>query len=218
MAHDHERALIPADHAIVDSTSTLRALIIDLTTQDCGARDLFTACAMLGHLIGERGGTPTLASSTIDGAAAALGGSGAWLLAARAALFEGYAAARVGMCRRDAARAWHYPHCVVRLDDATVAIVAGFPSDDGELIADWAARIAHGASMAGVRRAVVELTNQSDRDGASGAPRESARHALVDALQLAGIEVYPTMPPPRGLNPSNPRAWLPWRRKREPLR
>ncbi|HEY6461598.1 MAG TPA: hypothetical protein VIY73_15630, partial [Polyangiaceae bacterium] len=62
------------------------------------------------------------------------------------------------------------------LGHAGLAIAAGHPSDDDEVVSAWAARVAKAAAMAGIRRAVV-----------SGGERASA--ALVDALTLVGIEV-----------------------------
>jgi hypothetical protein len=73
-------------------------------------------------------------------------------------------------------RAWEYPACVVRLDDETVAVAAGYPTDDGEALADWAARVASKLSRERARAAVVSGT-------------DAARRELAEALSLVGIEV-----------------------------
>lgn len=176
---DHARALLPVDHEIIDSTHAARALIVERLLGQVHGHDLYNACAVLGRMIAERGGSPTLAAATIDAAHASLGGGeAAWLAPARGALAEGFAAARLESTRHDAASAWDFPRCAVDLGDATIAIVAGYPEDDGEALAAWASRVAHGASLAGARRAHV-----------SGG--EVALSALRDALQLAGIAALP---------------------------
>ena len=142
-------------------------------------RDLYNACAVLGRLIAARGGSPTLAAATIDAAHAALGGGdAAWLAPARGALAEGFAAARLESTRLEAAAAWDFPRCAIDLGEGAIAVLAGYPEDDGEALAAWASRVAHGASLAGARRAHVS----------GGAV---ALAALRDALQLAGIAVTP---------------------------
>jgi hypothetical protein len=73
-------------------------------------------------------------------------------------------------------QAWEYPSCAVPLGKAALAIAAGHPSEDDEVLAAWAARVAKAAALAGVRRAVV-----------SGA--DAPRAAVIDALTLVGIEV-----------------------------
>jgi hypothetical protein len=78
--------------------------------------------------------------------------------------------------RREAAQAWEYPNCVVPLAGTTMAIAAGHPSDDEEVIAAWAGRVAKAAALKGVRQVTLSGT-------------EAARAALVDALGLVGIEV-----------------------------
>jgi hypothetical protein len=134
----------------------------------------------------QRGGSPTLASATLDHAREALGAPAApWLPAARAAVAEGFAAQLVEDARRDAMQAWEFPSCAVPLGEAAMAIAAGHPSDDDEVLAGWAARVAKTAALKGIRRAVV-----------SG--HEPARAALLDALGLVGIEVHEP-PKPRGM-------------------
>ena len=197
---DHARALLPVDHEIIDSTAAARALVIECLRRAVPDRDLFHACAVLGRLVAERGGSPTLASSMMDGAAEALGGDATpWLVAAGAALAEGFAAARVDMARREASAAWDYPRCSVRIDDETIAIIAGYPDhdgDDGEALAAWAARVAHGVALAGVRRAIV-------------AGGDAARVALADALTLVGVKIDPSAPLPSS---SAARPWRLWKR------
>lgn len=181
-ARDRTRAVLPADHEIIDASASLRSLIVDLVIAAGPTDELYDACAMLGRMVAQRGGSPTLASVTLDHAAEVLGAHEApWLVAARAALAEGFAAQLVEQARRDAMNAWDYPACVVPLGEAALAIAAGHPSDDDEVLAAWAARVAKAAALQGIRRAVV-----------SGGER--ARAALLDALGLVGIEVHA---PPR---------------------
>ena len=77
-----------------EASATLRALIVDLVIASGPADELYDACAVLGRLIAERGGSPTIASATLERAGRALGASDApWLVPARAAVLEGFAAA-----------------------------------------------------------------------------------------------------------------------------
>jgi hypothetical protein len=96
---------------------------------------------------------------------------------------EGFAATVVEDAQLEAMRTWEFPSCTVPLGQAGLAIAAGHPSEDDEVLAAWAARVAKAAALAGVRRAVL-----------SGGAQASA--ALVDALSLVGIEVN-TAPKPR---------------------
>jgi hypothetical protein len=105
----------------------------------------------------------------------ALGPDAAWVAPARAALAEAFVASREDATRAEAIARWEYPACIVGLQDATVAIAAGYPEEDVEALAAWASRVAHEAALAGVRRAFV-----------SGS--RAAEAALADALQVAGIQ------------------------------
>jgi hypothetical protein len=196
---DHERALLPVDHEIVDSTRAPRALVVERIVAQASDKDLFHACAMLGRLIAERGGSPSLASSTVDGVQAVLSEMNAPWNNVRAALAEGFAGARLELARREACVAWEYPRCAVPIDDGVIAIAAGYPDDDGEALASWAGRVASGAARSGVRRAMV-------------AGRDDARDALIDALSTAGIEI--TSPASAPIESEKSRGWLPWRRAR----
>lgn len=181
---DRARAVIPADREFVDASESPRALIVELATAGGSGDELYDACLMLGRLVAQRGGSPTLASSTLDHAAEALGTPSApWLPAARAAVAEGFVAATVEQARNEAMQSWEFPSCVIPLGEAALAIAAGHPSDDEEVLAAWAARVAKAAALSGVRRAVV-------------AGGERARAALLDALGLVGIEVH-APPKPR---------------------
>jgi hypothetical protein len=132
----------------------------------------------MGRLISQRGGSPTLASATLDHACEAMSTPSApWLVPARAALAEGFAAALIEGVRAEDVRSWEFPACAVPLGEAAVAIAAGHPSDDDEVLAAWADRVANGATARGVRRAVV-------------AGNDRARAAVIDALALVGIEVH----------------------------
>ncbi|HEY3817168.1 MAG TPA: hypothetical protein VGL81_08355 [Polyangiaceae bacterium] len=176
-AKDRTRAVLPADRALIDASATIRALIIDLVLSGGPEDELYDAAATLGRLVAQRGGSPTLASVTLDHAADVLDARSApWLVPARAAVAEGFAATLVEAAELQAMRTWEFPRCAVPLGEAGLAICAGHPSDDDELLAAWAARVAKAAALAGVRRAVL-----------SGGERACA--ALVDALGVAGIEV-----------------------------
>ncbi len=172
---DHARALVPEDHMAIDATHAARALVVTRLLGD-GHADLFHACLVLGRLIAEHGGTPTLAAATMDGAIEETGTTGEWLVSARASLAEGYAAARIDKARVDAMKAWDFPRCAVRIDKVTMGFVAGPPDEDADALGEWAARVAVKAVRAKVRRARV--------DGG-----EKARLALVEALDLAGVEI-----------------------------
>lgn len=183
-AKDRTRAVLPADHEIVDAAATIRALILDVVLAGGPEDELYDAAAVLGRVIAQRGGSPTLASATLDHAADVLDARSApWLVPARAAVAEGFAATLVEGAQLEAMRTWEFPRCAVPLGQAGLAICAGHPSDDDEVLAGWAARVAKAAALAGVRRAVL-----------SGGERASA--ALVDALSLVGIEVN-AAPKPR---------------------
>lgn len=175
---DHARAVLRADHEIVDAAVGLRALVVERAASSGPKDELFDACAMLGRIIADGGGSPTLASATIDGALEALGAANdaPWAAPARAAVAEGFARALCEGARREAMQSWEYPACVVPLGGAALAIAAGHPSDDDEAVAAWAARVANAAARAGARRAVV-------------AGGEKACAAIVDACSLVGIEV-----------------------------
>lgn len=176
-ARDRARAVLPADREIVDGSANVRALIVDLVLAGGPEDELYDACAVLGRLVAQRGGSPTLASATLDHAAEALDARAApWLVPGRAALAEGFAATLSEDARTEAMRGWEFPACAVPLGQAALAIAAGHPSDDDEVLAAWAARVAKAAALAGIRRAVV-----------SGGDR--ACTALVDALSLVGVEV-----------------------------
>jgi hypothetical protein len=175
---DRERAVLPADREIVEASGNTRSLIVELALAGGAEDELYDACAVLGRMIAQRGGSPTLASATLDHAAEALEfPSAPWLAPGRAALAEGFAATLIEDAQRKAMQGWEFPSCVVPLGQAALAVAAGHPSDDDEVIDAWAARVAKSAALAGVRRAVV-----------SGSARACA--ALVDAMSLVGIDVH----------------------------
>jgi hypothetical protein len=169
-------AVLPADRELVAASTTVRALVVDLLVQAGPCDELYDACAVLGRLFAQRGGSPTLASATIDHVAEALASPGAaWVPSARAALWEGFASALLESAQQAAMLAWEYPACSVPLGEGALAVAAGHPSDDDEVLAAWSARIARGATLRGVRRAIV-----------SGGDRAS--EALLDAFQVVGID------------------------------
>jgi hypothetical protein len=175
---DRARCVLPADREIVDASTGVRALVVDMAATGGAEDELYDASAVMGRLIAQRGGSPTLASATLDHACEAMGTPSApWLVPARAALAEGFAAALIESVRAEDMRSWEFPACAVLLGEAAVAVTAGHPSDDDEVLAAWAGRVAKGAAAKGVRRAVV-------------AGNDRARAAVVDALALVGIEVH----------------------------
>jgi hypothetical protein len=189
--HDVTRSLHAVDREAIRATEAPRTLVVELLFAPRAPRDLYSACARLGRLLAEAGASPSLAASTLDGAAEALQAVGipfevVRLAPARASVAEGYVAAIVEAERAAARRAWDYPACAVELDDVTLAITCGYPADDGEALANWAARVAAGASRAGKRRAVV-----------SGPA--AARAELAAALGLVGIAVHAELPTPKRL-------------------
>ena len=175
-ARDRETAVGRADREVVDASTALRALVVDLALPGGPDEELYDACARLGRLVAERGGSPSLAALTIDHACDAMGMRGAaWAGPAGAAVVEGFTATVVEATRREALAAWEYPRCSVRLGKGVVAIAAGHPSDDEEVLAAWAGRLARAAALDGARRVIV----QGD---------ERARAALVEAMGVAGVE------------------------------
>jgi hypothetical protein len=173
---DRASGVLAADHRIVDASTSLRALIIDLALSGGPDDEIYDACAVLGRLIAQRGGSPTLASMTIDHACEALGATGTpWRRPARAALAEGFALALTEEARSEAAKGWEFPGCSVAVGEGVLALAAGHPSDDDEVLAEWAARVANAAALKGSRRAIV-------------GGRERPRAALAEALAIAGIE------------------------------
>jgi hypothetical protein len=186
---DGARAVLPADREIIEASASLRELIVGVLLAGGDLDELYDACSMLGRLIAARGGSPSFASATLDGASEALGAKDApWLVPARATVVESFSAALAENARREADRGWEFPSCAVPLGQAAVAIAAGLPSDDDEQIDAWAARVAKAAALSGVRRAVV-----------SGGARACA--ALLDAFALVGVEANetpaPLVPSPR---------------------
>jgi hypothetical protein len=193
--HDVARGIHPVDRQAVRATEAARALVLELF--DRPARDLYNACAQLGRLLADAGASPSLAVSTIDGAAHALASvgvapDGARVPSARASVAEGYFAAIRQAERDEARRAWDPPACLVPLDDTTVAIAAGHPADDGEGLAEWAAKVAAKVSKSGARAAVV-------------AGPEAAKREIAEALRLVGVEARDALPPRKWLR-------LPWRK------
>jgi hypothetical protein len=171
------------DHEIIEGTFSIRALIIELARREPADDDLYDACACLGRLVARQHGSPTLASVAIDHAREALGEcvEAAWLVGARAAACEGFFGELVEMARADALGAWEFPRCAVTVAVNEIAIAAGHPADERDVLEAWAARAAKSAALLGVRRAFL-----SGRDG--------PRRAMMEALGVAGIEVVDAAP------------------------
>jgi hypothetical protein len=186
---DHAHAFVPADHDAVEATRSLRLVVVDSLLREPGSagRDLLHAFGALGRIIADRGGSPTLAASIVDGLLAAMGPSDAALdevdaaspsafaVSGRAAIAESYALARRAASREEARTGWDYPACVVPVDDGLVAIAAGCPDDDDEALTRWASGVARALTVSGVRRAVLSGNTK-------------AIVALEEALDLAGVE------------------------------
>jgi hypothetical protein len=173
---DRKDAVLAADHEIIDASRSLRLVIAGFALAGGADEEIYDACASLGRLIAQRGGSPTLASATIDHAGDALGlRPAAWIAPARAAVAEGFTRTLLERVQQDALRSWDFPKCAVNLPGDAIAIAAGLPSDDPELLAEWAARIAKAAALAGVRQAFV-------------AGSSAARGALADAFDVVGIK------------------------------
>jgi hypothetical protein len=166
----------PADRGVVDSTASIRMLIVEIALRQGPDEELYDACAVLGRLIADGGGSTSLAATCVDHACAALGDlTPPWAPGARAAMAEGFVRALVEGARKAGQASWDFPACAVRLDATTLAVAAGHPSDDEETLATWAGRAARAAACEGVRRAFV-----------SG--RDRPRAALVDAFAIVGID------------------------------
>ena len=89
-------------------------------------------------------------------------------------------ARRVEVERALARRTWEYPACAVRLAKDTVALAAGYPTEDAEALADWSARVALCVSRDGYKQAIL-------------AGPEQVRSELQQALALVGVELVTTV-------------------------
>jgi hypothetical protein len=174
---DRAAAVREVDREIIDGSVSVRVVIAGFALAGGSDEEIYDACASLGRFIAQRGGSPTLAAVTIDHAGEALGGlPSAWLAPGRAAVVEGFTRALLERVREDALRSWDFPRCAVSLPGNVIAVAAGLPSDDPEMLAEWAARIAKAAALQGVRQAFVEGP-------------EAAREAVEDAFDIVGIEI-----------------------------
>jgi hypothetical protein len=202
--HDTKHALHGADREAIRTSDAPRALVLELLARPGPGRDLYNACARLGRLLADAGASPSLAVATIEGAALALEGLGAAcdverLSPARASVAEGYFAVVIEGERASARRAWDYPACAVRVSKDTVAIVAGYPADDGEALADWSARVALKVSREGYKHAIVTGS-------------DAAKAELGQALSMLGVRpaVGPAAGPARGVGPASSAANKGW--------
>lgn len=208
---DLARGLYPADLEVVRATEAARSLVLDLFVATAPERDLFSACARLGGLMAEGGASPSLAAGVIDGAVVALGEAGApfepdRVASARASLLEGYVAVVRDRERATALASWEYPACVVPIDDGVLGIACGFPPDDAEALAEWAARVTGRLVKAKVR--CVRLSGNAP-----------AIAQMESAAALVGITVLPSKAAADRADTTAPpavtgRTWLrlPWRR------
>ncbi|HVJ88231.1 MAG TPA: hypothetical protein VM580_00405 [Labilithrix sp.] len=222
--HDAARALHSADRDAIHATEAARSLVLELFGTPAPARDLFTACARLGALMAEAGASPSLAAGVIDNAARALSEAAVpfdpmRVSSARASLIEGYVATIRDIEHAAALTTWEYPSCAIPLGEGVAAIACGYPSDDAEVLAAWATRLAARLVRGKVRCIVV-----------SGP--EPATAEVASAAQLVGIDVAratdrgssplfwrtpPVAAAPKAERegpPSRPKSWLrlPWRK------
>jgi hypothetical protein len=204
--HDALRALHAVDRDVIRATAACRSLVLDHFAKAAPARDLFNACARLGGLMAEAGASPSLAAGAIDSAVHALGEAGvpfdtSRVVAARASLFEGYVAAVRDGERTSSLAAWEWPACAVPIGGGFVAIACGLPTDDGEALAAWAARVAGKLVRAKVRRVIL-----------SGP--EVARAELASAAEIVGIEIVTQVPSEPHAAAPETKSWLrlPWRK------
>jgi hypothetical protein len=211
-AHDRKYALIPVDREMIDATRTLRALVAEEAIARRNGREIFNAWARLGRMIGEGGGSPTLTASTVDGLIEALGEDArdVDIVHARVAVAEGFAAAVRDAARAEMLATWDPPHCIVRVDASTVAISAGFPDDDSDLLEAWSARVTQWVLADKKRNAIVT-------------GREASVRSLIDALTLVGVTlvseksavpVSEVSVQPADVAAEKRGSWLPWRRSR----
>jgi hypothetical protein len=108
-------APLPGDSRAIEESSSVRKVIVELARHEGRDEELYDACAVLGRLLAECGGSPTLCALTLDHAAQALGAlESPWLVAARAALVEGYTRALQERARLAGLAAWDFPACVDR--------------------------------------------------------------------------------------------------------
>jgi hypothetical protein len=174
---DRGAAVLEADREIVDASRPLRAVIAGFALAGGSDEEIYDACASLGRLIAQRGGSSTLASATVDHAGDALGiRPASWLAPGRAAVVEGFTRELLERAHQDALRTWQFPRCAVALPGGVLAVAAGFPSDDPELVREWAAGIAKAAALQGIRQAFVSGPDES-------------RAAVEDAFDVVGIRV-----------------------------
>ena len=178
---DRGCAVLEADREIIDASRPLRAAIAGFALAGGSDEEIYDACASLGRSIAQRGGSPTLASASIDHAGHALGlGRAGWLASGRAALAEAFTRELLERANQDALDGWQFPRCAVAMPGGVLAVAAGFPSDDPELLREWAAGVAKAAALQGIRQAFV-----------SGPA--ASRAAVEEAFDVVGIQV--TDPP-----------------------
>ncbi len=166
-------AISELDRRAIAATENARASVLEYS----GA-DALHAWAVLGRLMADADASPTLVARTVDCLAAAAPDtrSAAPGSLAQAALLEAFVAGQREAIELRMADRWRFPRCVVRIDDATAAVAASFPSEDADELGRWADEVASGLAKLGVRRVHVD----GDR---------AALSALADALSVAGIDL-----------------------------
>lgn len=172
-------AALAKDREAAKEARGLRELVIDLVLSAAAPqRELLTALHALGHLLGEKGATPSYVSLTMDSGRAVLSPVDAERLgpSARAAVAEGYFGALRDTLAQEALAAWFPPAGIVRLSADAFAVAAQLPSREPEDVSEWATRVARHLKAQGARTAHID-----------GAPELLGE--LKDTLLLAGIDV-----------------------------
>lgn len=168
-------ALGATDREAIETTESIRHLIVRELATQASNRDLVHAAARYGRLLAELDASPSIAAATVRSLDRAMPGVEI-PTAVAAAIAEGFAMARTDAARRSAEAAWDLKRAVVRLSESEAAVAAGHPSDDPDTLARWADRLMSQGARLGLRRVVV-----------SG--REPAVHAIADAAKTVGIAV-----------------------------
>jgi hypothetical protein len=182
-AKDVAVAALAKDHDAARDARGLRELVCDLVLSAAPERELLTALHAFGHLLGEKGATPSAVSLTMDSGRAVLSASEAQMLgpSARAAVFEGYAAALRDLVVHESLGEWLPPAGIVRLSADAFAVAAHYPAREPDEISEWSTRVARFLKERGAKKVHVDGDPQLLRE-------------LRDTLLLAGMDVL--MAPP----------------------
>ncbi|HEY1958483.1 MAG TPA: hypothetical protein VGH28_22855 [Polyangiaceae bacterium] len=178
-------AISEVDRRAVAASESAREMVLERLDAHRGEsaerafedRDALHGWTLLGRVLADAGASPTLAAQVVDTLAQVEGQKSfeGWAASARAALVEAFVAAQRELADKRAFASWRFPKCVVRLDETTAAVAAGFPDDDSDELSRWADEVAAALAKMGIRRVFSD-----------GSPR--ARAALESALAAVGVE------------------------------